>query len=97
MPKAISTAHVVSLQVRANIAELAEESLRTRQAHAAAERDSAGKALEAANLAVEAAQRELAGAEAGDGRDESNRSLSERVRDAENAQVHTSQKSLRPQ
>ena len=36
---------------------------------------------------MEAAQRELAGAEAGDGRDESNRSLSERLRDAENAQV----------
>ena len=37
--------------------------------------------------AVEAAQRELAGVEAGDGRDESNRSLQERLADAQNAQV----------
>ena len=37
--------------------------------------------------AVEAAVRELAGAEAGDGRDESNRSLQERLADAQRAQV----------
>ncbi len=36
---------------------------------------------------VEAANNELAGAEAGDGRDESNRSLQERLADAQNAQV----------
>jgi structural maintenance of chromosome 2 len=36
---------------------------------------------------VEAAQNELAGAEAGDGRDASNRSMQERLADAQNAQV----------
>jgi hypothetical protein len=36
---------------------------------------------------VEAAQNELAGAEAGDGRDASNRSLQERLSAAQNAQV----------
>ena len=69
------------------MADLAEESLKARLGEATAERDAATLALEAADTAVEAAQRELAGAEAGDGRDESNRSLSERLRDAENAQV----------
>ena len=39
---------------------------------------------------VEAAQNELAGAEAGDGRDASNRSLQERLSAAENAQVRGS-------
>lgn len=38
-------------------------------------------------LDVEAAQNELAGAEAGDGRDASNRSMQERLEDAQNAQV----------
>eukprot|EP00798_Chlamydomonas_sp_ICE-L_P014593 gene14593-20643_t len=51
---------------------------------AEAERDEAKATLDAAENAVEAATRELAGAEAGDGRDESNRSLTERVADAEN-------------
>ncbi len=54
---------------------------------ATSQKDAATQDLEAASNAVEAAQRELAGAEAGDGRDESNQSLSERLRDAENAQV----------
>ena len=36
---------------------------------------------------MQAAQNELAGAEAGDGRDASNRSLQERLADAQNAQV----------
>lgn len=40
-----------------------------------------------AELAVQAAQNELAGAEAGDGRDASNRSMQERLADAQNAQV----------
>lgn len=75
------------MQVRASIAELAEETLKARVAEASAERDTAAAGVAAANLAVEAAQRELAGAEAGDGRDESNRSLTERLRDAENSQV----------
>ena len=38
-------------------------------------------------LQVEAGNREVAGVEAGDGRDESNRSLAERLADAQNAQV----------
>lgn len=38
-------------------------------------------------LQVEAANREVAGVEAGDGRDESNRSLAERLADAHNTQV----------
>ena len=38
---------------------------------------------------MEAAEREVAGAEAGDGRDESNRTLLERLADAQNAQVCT--------
>ena len=50
-------------------------------------RDAAADAAAAATAAIEAAQRELAGAEAGDGRDESNRSLQERVADAQTAQV----------
>ena len=36
---------------------------------------------------VEAGHREVAGVEAGDGRDESNRSMAERLADAQNAQV----------
>lgn len=75
------------IQIRANIAELAEESLEARVAEAIAEKDTAAAGLEAANEAVEAAQRELAGAETGDGRDKSNRSLQERLSDAENGQV----------
>ena len=77
----------ILVQIKASISELAEETLKARVAEASAERDTAAAGVEAANLAVEAAQRELAGAEAGDGRDESNRSLSERLRDAENCQV----------
>ena len=50
-------------------------------------RDAAQRGLEAASAAVEAAARELAGAEAGDGRDESNRSLQERLADAQRTQV----------
>lgn len=50
-------------------------------------RDAAQAALHAASSAVEAAARELAGAETGDGRDESNRSMQERLADAQTAQV----------
>lgn len=89
----IEVIHTATFQVRANITELAEDSLKARLAEATAERDAANQGLEAANMAVEAAQRELAGAEAGDGRDVSNRSLSERLRDAENAQVCRKSKS----
>ena len=75
------------VQIRASIAELAEESLEARVAETTAEKDAAAVGLDAANAAVEAAQRELAGAETGDGRDKSNRSLQERLGDAENGQV----------
>lgn len=54
---------------------------------AQAAKDSAQGASQDAAGAVEAAERELAGAQAGDGRDESNRSLQERLQDATNAQV----------
>lgn len=50
-------------------------------------RDAAAAAADAAAGAIEAAQRELAGAEAGDGRDKSNRSVQERLSDAQTAQV----------
>ena len=58
-------------------------------------RDEAQRSLDAASAAVEAAARELAGAEAGDGRDESNRSLQERLADTQRARVISIQ-SMRP-
>lgn len=51
------------------------------------DRDTAAAGLECAEKAVHAAQCELAGAEAGDGRDESNRSMQERLADLRNEQV----------
>lgn len=75
------------MQIKASIAELAEEGLEAREAAANAERDAASAEVERAEASLEAAQRELAGAQAGDGRDESNRSLQERLVDAQNAQV----------
>ena len=74
-------------QLAASLAELDEEGLQARVAHAREERDAAQAACEAAAEAVKAAESELAGAEAGDGRDASNRSLQERLADARNAQV----------
>ncbi|EIE18219.1 RecF/RecN/SMC protein [Coccomyxa subellipsoidea C-169] len=67
--------------------ELAEETLAAKVAVAAEARDAAAAAADAAAGAVEAAVRELAGAEAGDGRDESNRSVQERLADAQTAQT----------
>lgn len=75
------------MQLQASLEELAEESLLAKRQAAQADHDAAARDVEKANTAVEAAQRELAGAEAGDGRDESNRSLQERLADAENCQV----------
>lgn len=66
---------------------MAEEALAGKLATATAARDAAEAAHQAAVAAVEAAQRELAGAEAGDGRDQSNKSLQERLADAQNAQA----------
>ena len=61
--------------------------MEARLAAAQADRDQAQAACQQAAAGVEAAERELAGAQAGDGRDESNRSLQERLADAQNAQV----------
>jgi len=74
-------------QLKAALKELAEQDMEGKVAKAKEDRDTAKAALEAAEHAVEAATRELAGAEAGDGRDESNRSLQERLADAQNAQT----------
>ena len=80
------------MQIEASIQELAQEGMETRLAAAQAGRDQSQAACQEAGTAVEAAERELAGAQAGDGRDESNRSLQERLADAQNAQarLHTS-------
>lgn len=77
------------MQIEASLAELAQEGLEARLAVAQAERDTAQGASQDAAAAVEAAERELAGAQAGDGRDESNKSLQERLGDAKNAQVRS--------
>jgi structural maintenance of chromosome 2 len=69
------------------MSDLGEAGLTARVDAARAKRDDAAAALAAAEKAVEAATRELAGAEAGDGRDESNRSMQERLADAVNAQT----------
>ncbi|KAL3142691.1 hypothetical protein ABBQ38_002993 [Trebouxia sp. C0009 RCD-2024] len=73
--------------IEASIQELAQEGMEARLAAAQAARDQSQAAVEEAGAAVEAAERELAGAQAGDGRDESNRSLQERLADAQNAQA----------
>ena len=75
------------MQIEASIQELAQEGIETHLAAAQAARDQSQSACEEAGVAVEAAERELAGAQAGDGRDESNRSLHERLADAQNAQA----------
>ena len=75
------------LQMGASIQELAEGDLQGRLTDATAARDEAAAGAERAATAVEAAQRELAGAEAGDGRNESNQSLQEQLEEAQNAQV----------
>lgn len=72
-------------QLAASLAELDAAGLAARLAAAVAQRDEAQATCDAAAAAVEAAQNELAGAEAGDGRDASNRSMQERVADALNA------------
>ena len=75
------------MQIEASIEELAQEGMEAKLTAAEADRDQAQAASQQAAAAVEAAERELAGAQAGDGRDESNRSLQERLADAHNAQV----------
>lgn len=75
------------IQIEASIQELAQEGMEVRLAAAQAGRDQSQAASEEAGAAVEAAERELAGAQAGDGRDESNKSLQERLAEAQNAQA----------
>jgi len=73
--------------LRQQLAELDEAGLAAKVASAAAARDETAAALAAAERGVEAAAGELAGAEAGDGRDASGRSLAERLADARSAQT----------
>ena len=75
------------IQIEASISELAQEGMEARLAAAQTAKDEGQAACEAAAASVEAADRELAGAQAGDGRDESNKSLQERLADANNAQA----------
>lgn len=74
-------------QIVNNLEELKDEGFQRRVEEATARRDEARAAEEQGEHLVEAASRELAGVEAGDGRDESNRSLQERLADAVNAQT----------
>lgn len=74
-------------QVRASVEELDDAKFAAREEEARGAREQAAAALEGAVAAVEAAGNELAGAQAGDGRDSSNRSMQERLADAQNAQV----------
>ncbi|PSC74142.1 structural maintenance of chromosomes 2-1-like [Micractinium conductrix] len=74
-------------QLAGALAEVDEAGMRAKVQRASQERDEAHAECNSAELAVQAAQNELAGAEAGDGRDASNRSLQERLADAQNAQT----------
>jgi structural maintenance of chromosome 2 len=85
--EAVTAEQATYEQLKGALAELQEEVLAARVASATEKRDLAANELEQAVLGVEAAQNELAGAEAGDGRDASNRSLQERLADAQNAQT----------
>lgn len=74
-------------QIATSLEDLHEGKLAMLLQKATEKRDAASADLEQAVAAVEAAQNELAGAEAGDGRDASNRSLQERLSAAQNAQT----------
>lgn len=67
--------------------ELDEEKIASKINDETVKRDNAASQVEEALQSVIAAQNELAGAEAGDGRDASNRSLQERLQDAQNAKT----------
>ncbi len=75
-------------RLESDAAELASSDMAAKAEAAQQERDAAAAALAAAEKTVHAAQCELAGAEAGDGRDESNRSMQERLADLRNEQVN---------
>jgi len=74
-------------QLAANLEELNEEKLSASVQKATDQRDTANADMESAVAGIEAAQNEMAGAENGDGRDASNRSLQERLQCAQNSQV----------
>lgn len=75
------------LPPQASLSELSAINHAAASAAADAARDAARERVSQAEAGTEAAARELAGAESGDGRDESNRSLPERLADAKNAQT----------
>ena len=77
-------------RLESDAAELAGSDMAAKAEAAQQDRQAAADALQAAKKAVHAAECELAGAEAGDGRDESNRSMQERLADLRNELVHNS-------
>ena len=77
-------------KLKADLGAVSEEALAARAAEAAAAQAASREALAKAAAALEAAKCELAGMESGDGRDESNRSLPERLRDTEAEAVRSS-------
>jgi len=83
--KEVYGAEVASLaELHDSLKDLNEEKIKKRIDAARVRRDEAVGSLERANAGIEAARSELAGAEAGDGRDASNRSMQERLEDAMN-------------
>ena len=76
-----------SANLDAQWAGLDPTALTARVAAEEAKLETAVAAVVAAEAAIQAAEREHAGALAGDGRDESNRSMAERLSDAKNAQT----------
>ena len=74
-------------QIRRTLQELSDAEFEAAVQAATEAHDSCRDREVAARQAVEAAENVLAGAESGDGRDESNKSLRERLADAETRQV----------
>jgi hypothetical protein len=78
-----------SAKLEAALEEVSEATLAALVTSATEKCDASKADLAAAEHAVEAATRELAGAESGDGRDKSNRSLPEQVHAAQSDQVRS--------
>lgn len=74
-------------QARSSLAELDDAVFAAQEEEAESKKLASSICLEESNAAVVSAGNELAGAQAGDGRDSSNRSMQERLADAQNAQV----------
>eukprot|EP00775_Hariotina_reticulata_P003904 gene3904-4158_t len=83
----LDTEQAALAHLHQQLAELDQDQLTAKVEAATAARDEAAAAQQAAEQGVQAATRELAGAETGDGRDGSNKSLSERLADARNSQT----------